>query len=76
MVGSGNDIRRNRLLGEILATRFEMPLYIPVLEGEAATGAALLAAFGIGEFAGLDSAAGMLKYSESVNPIIHKWFVP
>jgi len=53
-----------------------MPLYIPVLEGEAATGAALLAAFGIGEFAGLDSAAGMLKYSESVNPIIHKWFVP
>jgi len=71
LVGSGNGIRRNRLLAEILATPFEMPLYIPVLEEEAATGAALLAAFGAGEFARLEDAARILKYSDAINPTIH-----
>ena len=66
LVGSGNGIRLNHLLAEILATQFEMLLYIPALEEEAAIGAALLAAFGMGEFDYLDSAASILEYSESV----------
>jgi sedoheptulokinase len=57
LVGSGNGIRRNPLLAEILAQRFDMSLHIPVLEEEAATGAALLAATGMGAFRGLEAAA-------------------
>jgi sugar (pentulose or hexulose) kinase len=49
LVGSGNGLRRNRLLAQILTERFVMPLHIPALEEEAATGAALLAAVGAGE---------------------------
>jgi len=40
LIGSGNGIRRNPLLAQILAERFEMPLHIPALEEEAAVGAA------------------------------------
>ena len=43
LIGSGNGIRRNPLLAQILAERFEMPLHIPALEEEAAVGAAVLA---------------------------------
>jgi len=66
LVGSGNGIRRNRLLAEILAERFDIPLYIPALEEEAATGAALLAAVGTGEFESLDAAAELLRYGKAV----------
>ena len=38
LVGAGNGVRRNRLLAEILADRFAMPLHIPALAEEAAMG--------------------------------------
>ncbi|MHB1294137.1 MAG: sedoheptulokinase [Anaerolineae bacterium] len=48
LIGSGNGIRRNRLLSEILARRFGAPLAVPGWEEEAAVGAALSAAAGGG----------------------------
>lgn len=67
LVGAGNGVRRNRLLAEILAGRFAMPLHIPALAEEAAVGAAIVAAVGQGEFASLDEAtARLLIYAEVV----------
>jgi len=67
LVGAGNGVRRNRLLAEILADRFAMPLHIPALAEEAAVGAAIVAAVGQGEFATLDEAtAHLLNYAEVV----------
>lgn len=40
LVGSGNGIRKNVLLAKIFSERFEMPLYIPRYEEEAAFGSA------------------------------------
>lgn len=64
LVGSGNGLRRNRLLAEIVRQRFGLPLYFPALEEEAATGAALTAAVGTGELANWDAAAPLLRYGE------------
>ena len=61
LVGSGNGIRRNKLLAEILSKVFNMPLNIPVKAEEAALGAAVLAASGIGEMA-LEEAAELIRY--------------
>ena len=68
LVGTGNGIRRNRLLAGIMAGRFCLPLRIPVLEEAAAVGAAMLAAVGTGEFADVDAAARMLRYGDVVAP--------
>ncbi len=64
LVGSGNGLRRNRLLAEIVKQRFGLPLYFPALEEEAATGAALTAAVGTGELAKWDAASSLLQYDE------------
>lgn len=67
LVGAGNGIRRNRLLAQILAGRFGMPLHIPTLSEEAAVGAAIIAAVGAGEFTDLGAAAKqILRYAEAV----------
>ena len=69
LVGSGNGVRHNRLLARILARRFEKPLLIPSHTEEAAVGAAVAAAVGLGLFADLDTAAGaLLDYIETVEP--------
>ncbi|MBX3001980.1 MAG: hypothetical protein KF893_25875, partial [Caldilineaceae bacterium] len=67
LVGAGNGMRRNRLLAEILATRFAMPLHVPALSEEAAVGAAIIAAVGAGDFPDLDAAAKeILHYHEVI----------
>lgn len=43
LIGSGNGIRKNKVLAEIFAERFGMPLQIPLYEEEAAFGCALAA---------------------------------
>lgn len=48
LVGSGNAVRRNPALQGLLADTFGLPLQIPVLPEEAATGAALWAGLGTG----------------------------
>jgi sedoheptulokinase len=62
LVGSGNAVRRNPLLVAILATQFGLPLSIPALAEEAATGAALVAAVGAGALPSLDAASQTIGY--------------
>jgi sugar (pentulose or hexulose) kinase len=63
LICTGNGVRRNPLLSEILSTAFQMPLRVTVSTEEAAFGAALLAAVSSGEFASLRDAARLVAYS-------------
>ena len=65
LVGSGNAVRKNRLLAEILSRRFGAELHIPALREEAAVGAALMAAVGAGEFRTPREAAQVLEYEDN-----------
>jgi sugar (pentulose or hexulose) kinase len=74
LIGSGNGIRRNRVLAEIAARQFNMPLHIPAHEEEAAYGAAILSAVSAGVFgppsASLQSAGRLLRYQPPIPPRI------
>jgi len=63
LICTGNGVRRNSLLAEILSNAFQMPLRVTVSTEESAFGAALLAAVGSGEFASLRDAAKLVAYS-------------
>jgi sugar (pentulose or hexulose) kinase len=60
LIASGNGVRRNALFGEILADAFKMPLRLPASTEESASGAAILASVGAGEFPNLQAAAAKL----------------
>ena len=62
LVGSGNAVRKNPLLAEVLSYIFDLPIRIPKNVEEASFGAALLAAEGCGEFGDLEEAARMVTY--------------
>jgi len=62
LIGSGNGIRRNPLLAEILSETFGVPLVTPVHTEEAARGAALLAAVGTGGISSLAEAGRLIAY--------------
>ncbi len=62
LIGSGNGIRKNQLLREIVAESFGYGMKVPAHEEEAAFGAALLAAHGAGEFPTLAAASGIIRY--------------
>ena len=62
LVGSGNGVRRNRLLAEILAGRFGLPVARPWQLEEAALGAAMVSAVGVGELDGFGSAGRLVAY--------------
>ena len=69
LVGSGNGVRQNRLLAQILARRFEKTLLIPSHAEEAAVGAAVAASVGLGIFEALETAAtALLDYADAVEP--------
>ena len=69
LVGAGNGVRQNRLLARILARRFGKPLLIPSHAEEAAVGAAVAAAVGLGMFGDLETAAAaLLDYADTVEP--------
>jgi sugar (pentulose or hexulose) kinase len=68
LVGSGNGIRRNALFCQILADAFGMPLHIPSVEEEAATGAALIAARGAGNATRQPETDARLPYARIVRP--------
>lgn len=61
LIGSGNGIRNNPLLVELLREVFGMPLVSPRHREEAAHGAALLAAVATGELSAV-AATGRLRY--------------
>ncbi|MBN2073489.1 MAG: hypothetical protein JW770_06060, partial [Actinobacteria bacterium] len=48
LIGSGNGIRKNRLIRSILEKKFGMPVRMTVYDEEAAAGAAITAAVGTG----------------------------
>jgi len=62
LVGSGNGIRRNPALREELGRRFALPLLVPRQPEEAALGAALCAAVGLGALPDFARAGAMLEY--------------
>jgi len=61
MTASGNAVRKNPVLRQILAETFGLPLQIPAHTEEAAFGAALFAARG----AGADDLRHCIKYQNS-----------
>ena len=64
LVGSGNGLRRNPALREEAARRFGMRLLVPRLREEAALGAALAAAVGLGRWPGFRAAGQIIRYEE------------
>lgn len=62
LVGAGNGVRRNPLLSDLLRESFNLPLVSPRHTEEAAHGAAMLAAFGVGELT-LAEATGRLAHA-------------
>lgn len=62
LVGSGNGVRRNPLLGQVLAERFGLPLARPRQAEEAALGAAIVSAVGVGDLDGFASAGRAVGY--------------
>ncbi len=62
LVGSGNGIRANSVLREILAARFGMELLVPAHREEAAFGAALLGAVSEGVLGDLREGGGLIRY--------------
>ena len=64
LVGSGNGLRRNPLLGRIISDRFGIPLARPRQVEEAALGAALVAAVGVGDLTDFGLAGRLISYYE------------
>lgn len=62
LVGAGNGLRENSVLGQIVQDAFAMPLVYPKQREEAAVGAALLAAVAAGYFPDLAGAGRMIQY--------------
>lgn len=63
LVGSGNGICLNPLFQRILAERFGAPLVLPAVQEAAATGAALVAAVGVGEFEDWSAVSRWIRYA-------------
>ena len=62
LVGSGNGIRKNKLLQRIFSEKFGMQLQIPLFKEEAAYGAALFSMTGIGYFKDVADAQKIIRY--------------
>lgn len=62
LIGSGNGIRKNRVLQKLFEQRFEMEMKIPAHEEEAAFGAALTALAGAGAFGSIRDVQNFIKY--------------
>ncbi len=62
MAGSGNGIRKNKLLRKTFARVFQMKMEVPLYDEEASLGAALLASSGYGRFQTIQSAMKIIHY--------------
>ena len=66
LIGAGNGLRQNRLLVQIVSDIFGMPTSLPVHCEEAAFGAALVAAVGLGLLADQRAAAKLIRYARDL----------
>ncbi len=64
LIGAGNGLRENDVLAQIVADEFGLPLRLPAHREEAAFGAALVAAVGVGAFPDLAAAGRLIHYGE------------
>jgi sugar (pentulose or hexulose) kinase len=62
LVGAGNGLRENPVLARIVSDEFGVPLHVPAHREEAAFGAALLAASGLGLLADRNAVARLIRY--------------
>lgn len=62
LIGSGNGIRQNKTLQQIVSAKFHKPLKIPVHKEEAAFGAILYALTSIGSFPSIEQAQKIIRY--------------
>ena len=62
IVGSGNALRKNKLLNEIVSEKFKHGVKMPLHTEEAAYGAALSAGVGLGFFKSYEEAGKIIKY--------------
>src|SRR5204863_319599 len=69
LVGAGNGIRRNPLLGQLLSEALALPIVTPLHAEEAAFGAALVATVAVGELPGLAAARRPPSRSEAPGPV-------
>jgi sugar (pentulose or hexulose) kinase len=65
LVGSGNGLRENPVLAQLVAETFGLPLVFPRHREEAAYGAALLAAVGAGFVPDLAAAGRLVEYQSN-----------
>jgi ribulose kinase len=63
-VGAGNGVRENPVLAGIISEEFGLPLAVPAHREEAAYGAALTAALGVGIFRDLADAGKTIRYNK------------
>jgi sugar (pentulose or hexulose) kinase len=66
LVGAGNGLRENPVLAEIVANELGLPLAFPAHREEAACGAALLAAVGVGVLPDLSAAGRLIRYGTAI----------
>lgn len=64
IVGSGNAVRKNPLLNKIISEKFRHRVKVPLHTEEAAYGAALSAAVGLGFFKSYEEAGGIILYKK------------
>lgn len=62
LIGSGNALRMNDVLRQMIVKTFKMPLYIPLHHEEASYGAALFALVASGIFENLHAAQKLISY--------------
>lgn len=66
LVGAGNGLRENAVLAGIVAAQFGMPMMVATHREEAAFGAALLAAVGLGLLPDRKASARLIHYEPSI----------
>jgi sugar (pentulose or hexulose) kinase len=69
LVGTGNGVKANPLLVEVIATAFRRPLFTPEHREEAAFGACLVAGVGLGVYPSFADTARVIRYLEPVAPV-------
>ena len=66
LIGSGNGLRKNQALQKLLARNFNLPLYMPAHQEEAAVGASLYALTAAGLKASINEAQLLIEYEKPV----------